>query len=314
MRRYSCLSAIAGCFFILMFTVEAFERGGFGLFVWFVMAALFAACLFSPSAELPKSPPTRVKTVVRKEMPGMTQSRSTHRPTAPLVPVAFSAGNPAAIDLALNALPPRLLGRSGSVFYTGREAFIGRQPLYLLGLNPGGDPVLQSRETIERALADYRNRNVPWSAYADDSWQGTVPGTCGMQPRVLHMLRQLGLDPRLVAASNVVFVRSRNEAVLREEKGELLKSCWPVHQAVIDSMGVNAVLCFGGTAGKWVREQLKAHNLIDDFRERNARGWKSEAHQAANGRVVITLTHPSRADWRNAAADPTPLIKRVLSR
>ena len=189
---------------------------------------------------------------------------------------------------------------------------MGARPVYLLGLNPGGNPDRQASETIRRSIANYRALTRQWSAYADDSWEGAPPGTWGLQPRVLHMLGELNLDPRLTPASNVVFVRSATEAMLQAEKSLLLDMCWPVHQAVIDTLGVKAIICFGGTAGKWVREKVGASQLLDSFRETNARGWKSEAHRAANGRTVVTVTHPGRADWRNPAADPTPLVSRVL--
>jgi hypothetical protein len=40
------------------------------------------------------------------------------------------------------ALVPRALGsRSGEVFYSGRSAFGRPAELYLIGINPGGDPV-----------------------------------------------------------------------------------------------------------------------------------------------------------------------------
>lgn len=229
-------------------------------------------------------------------------------------PIA-SARNPGvrdSIDAALSSLPAALLERSGSVFYTGPEAFTETRRVYLLGLNPGGNPDRQASETIGKSIADYRALTRQWSAYADDSWEGAPPGTWGLQPRVIHMLRKLDLNPRLTPASNVVFVRSTTEATLRAEKQQLLDMCWPVHQAVIDTLGVKAIICFGGTAGKWVREKVQANQFLDSVRETNARGWKSEAHQAENGRTVVTVTHPGRADWRNPAADPTPLVARVL--
>lgn len=39
-----------------------------------------------------------------------------------------------------------------------------------------------------------------------------------------------------------------------------------------------------------------------------------EAHVNANGLCVITVTQPGRADWRNPAADPTPLVREMLGR
>jgi hypothetical protein len=206
----------------------------------------------------------------------------------------------------------RLYPRSGSVFYTGRAAFSQPSPLYILGLNPGGSPTRQADETIERDLADWQSLPALWTAYADESWEGRPPGTCGMQPRILHMLAQLRLDVRLVPASNVVFVRSATEADLSEEKGRLLSLCWPVHEAVIRELGIKTLLCLGTTAGRWVREAIGANRQVDEYREANARGWRSFAHVSTSGQRVVTVTHPGRADWRNPDADPTPLVERTL--
>jgi uracil-DNA glycosylase len=135
-----------------------------------------------------------------------------------------------------------------------------------------------------------------------------------MQPRVLHMFAKLGLDPRDVPASNVVFVRSSRESELASEKFELLEQCWPVHRAVIERLAVNTIVCFGGTAGRWVRGLLGAERKAGEFTEQNARRWKSESHLSPSGVAVVTLTHPSIADWRNPAADPTPLVAQMLQR
>lgn len=218
------------------------------------------------------------------------------------------------IEDAVKQLPASLLRRSGSVFYSGRNAFTGSRPLYILGLNPGGSPVSQANETIGRDLADWAVLPADWSAYLDESWQGKAPGTHGMQPRMRHMFDALGLDLRQVPASNVAFVRSSNEAALSSEKDTLLEQCWPVHEAVIRNLHIPAVLCLGGTAGRWVRSALGANRLIDNFIESNARGWTSEAHLSSQGRAVMTVTHPGRVEWRNPAADPTPLVRAVLDR
>lgn len=223
-----------------------------------------------------------------------------------------SEGLPPLIDEALDRVSPVILPRSGSVFYTGKSAFQSESPLYLLGLNPGGDPQAQRDNTVAKHISEFRGRARPWSAYADDSWEGAPPGTWGMQPRVLHMLAKLRLDPRQVPASNVVFVRSRGESDLRDQKPMLLDECWPVHEAVITTLSVRVVVCFGGTAGRWVRERLEAQEYYDSFRETNARGWASEAHRSAEGKFVVTVTHPGRADWRNPAADPTDLVRQAL--
>jgi NACalpha-BTF3-like transcription factor len=226
----------------------------------------------------------------------------------------MSTPQPTSIEAAIGQLPPQISKRSGSVFYSGPSAFEGHRPLYILGLNPGGSPIVQADETIARALSDWKALNRPWSAYLDESWQGRSPGTHGMQPRMRHMFDQLGLDLREVPASNVVFVRSANETALAAEKATLLPLCWPVHETVINNLSVRTILCLGGTAGRWVRDAMGAHRLLDRFSEQNARGWTSEAHIAPDGRAVVTVTHPGRADWRNPAADPTPLVRAVIDR
>jgi len=209
---------------------------------------------------------------------------------------------------------PALHGRSGSVFYTGRAAFSTTSKLYVLGLNPGGSPITQAEETIGRDLEDWRELPARWSAYKDESWRGAAPGSWGMQPRILHMFDQLGLDPHDVPASNVVFVRTNDEAALATEKRQLLSRCWPVHQAVIERLGATTVLCLGGTAGAWVRDYVGATDKVGQFVEANARRWKSEAHISPAGSCVVTVTHPGRADWRNPQADPTPLVREMLAR
>jgi uracil-DNA glycosylase len=133
-----------------------------------------------------------------------------------------------------------------------------------------------------------------------------------MQPRVRHLFKELGRDPRRTPASNVVFARTSREVDLQQEKASLLAACWPVHAAVIEGLGVKAILCFGGTAGTWVREALGAHDLAGTFVEENKRRWTSRAHRNGAGQCVLTLTHPSIANWRDPRTDPTGLVKEAL--
>jgi len=44
------------------------------------------------------------------------------------------------IETFASRIPAALLPRSGKVFYAGRAAFAAPHPLYVLGVNPGGDP------------------------------------------------------------------------------------------------------------------------------------------------------------------------------
>ena len=210
-------------------------------------------------------------------------------------------------------IPADYLDRSGSVFYSGKHAFSKPAELYILGINPGGDPDLQSDETIEWHTNKVLNNEADnWSAYRDESWQNAAPGSWGMQPRVLHLFKELGYDAGEVPASNVIFQRSRRESNIKKELKRMADECWPFHEAILQSLTPKAILCFGNTAGDIVRKIVGATTLIDEFLEDNNRGWRSRAYENVSGTKVIVPTHPSIADWTSPNTDPTPMIKRVI--
>jgi hypothetical protein len=73
-------------------------------------------------------------------------------------------------------------------------------------------------------------------------------------------------------------------------------------------------VCFGQKTGKSVRDRLSANRHVGQFKEKNDRGWKSHAHLSDEGIAVVTVVHPSRADWAKSATDPTPLVRKMLKR
>lgn len=211
-------------------------------------------------------------------------------------------------------IPSELLNESGSVFYSGRDAYSGFGKLYILGLNPGGDPINQAHETVEwhtRKVLGEKPAN--WSEYRDERWGGYPRGKRGMQPRVVHLLGRLGLDPGHVPASNIVFLRSRGEAGIADRIGRLADTCWPFHRAIIDSVRPRVILCFGKTAGEFVKRKTGAIRPVDRFVESNRRGWTSVSYRSDEGPNVVVTTHPGRVDWTNPDADPSDLVKRALS-
>ena len=214
----------------------------------------------------------------------------------------------------VSRVDPTIHQCSGSVFYSGRSAFSAASDLYILGLNPGGCPVKQAGDTIRRNIDETLNSKRDWSAYQDRAWTDKPPGTHGMQPRVLHLLRHLGREPRRIPASNLIFVRSQRERHLKANKDTLFRICWPFHAAVIEELCISVVLCFGNTAGRLVRDELEAHEKCGAFQEVNRRRWTSQAHRNTKGQRVVTLTHPSIAKWDAPEADPTELVKATLSR
>lgn len=145
-------------------------------------------------------------------------------------------------------VPDEVFDRSGSVFYAGREAFETPGGLYLLGLNPGGDPVALQDGTVRRDT-QWVVREAPanLSRYRDEEW-GAPPGTSPLQRRVLHLLETLGLDAGTIPSSNLVFARSRQETGISPELPRLIDACWPFHQAVIYGLGSGR---WSASAGRW---------------------------------------------------------------
>lgn len=133
-----------------------------------------------------------------------------------------------------------------------------------------------------------------------------------MQLRIAHMFDILRLDLRLIPSSNLIFTRSRNVSSLGADFHILADMCWPFHKNVINNLTPKIIICMRNDAGNYIRKQLNADLLIDSFAEDNYRGWKSLAYKNLSGQIIIIVTHPSRADWRNPKSDPSILVKRIL--
>ena len=208
-------------------------------------------------------------------------------------------------------IPSKLQHKSGMVFYSGRAAFSRRRELYILGLNPGGNPTKQSNETVAWHTSKVLSEKPDtWSAYSDESWEGKPPGKHGMQPRILHLLKNLDLEPGKVPSSNIVFERSRRASDIAWR--QLAEVCWPFHRAVISQLRPRVILCLGKTAANLVMEKTCAVDRVDCFAENNDRRWKSICFANHKGLKVIQVAHPSRADWTTPEADPSDLVLRAL--
>ena len=76
--------------------------------------------------------------------PGALGAPLRRLPSDPIAPGGDLESRVPMIEKLAERIPPDLLGRSGSVFYSGRAAFSSQASLYILGLNPGGNPKEQS--------------------------------------------------------------------------------------------------------------------------------------------------------------------------
>lgn len=217
-------------------------------------------------------------------------------------------------------IPEEFLKESGSVFYSGLEAFSGTKELYILGLNPGGNPDKLSEYTLNKNI-EFAKKNSCWSSYKDDEWSSrsddknkkNKAGTKGLAPRVLHVLDKLNLEPRLVPASNLIFIRTSRESHLKN-KQELALKCWSFHERVIETLQPKVILCFGNYTGNFVAARLGANKEVcEPWVENNNRRWRATARRNSNGGpIVITAPHPSIAAWNVPATDPSEFIEKLL--
>lgn len=213
-------------------------------------------------------------------------------------------------------IPEEMRGESGRVFGSGREAFSTEGGVYVLGINPGGDPEDASEANIGEHT-DFVLNEAPdrWSNYVDDEpWSGAGGRRDQMRERIRHLFDRIGVDPRSTPSSNLLFLRSRGEPKLTGPWRDALDQCWPFHAEVLRRLRPRAVLCFGRKPRKEVLVRLGGGVIVDSFVEDNGRRWPSHAHRTRSGPMVLGLTHPSRADWTTPEADPSPLVARTLDR
>jgi hypothetical protein len=218
------------------------------------------------------------------------------------------------LDDFAKLVPPELHAASGSVFYSGRDAFRAPSAIYVLGLNPGGDPEGQASDTVGKHLSFVmKEASAAWSAYTDESWLGKPPGSARLQRRVRHLLSRLGAEPRRTPSSNLIFTRSRRISTLEGGVSAHEEACWGFHEAVIQRLGIRMIVCLGVSTGDAVRRRTGADQLVARFQETNLRGWTSSVYVNDRGLKVASLTHPSIADWTSTPCDPGEMLQRHLT-
>ena len=168
------------------------------------------------------------------------------------------------IEDVLAALPEPIRDlKVGTVIYSGRDAWVRteRPDIYLLGYNPAGKPGTDSKTLGDQVagMLEYDRR----SNYIHEPW---LSGG-----RLNHMQRKisglfgsdgLGIDLSLTPASNVVFARSSQVALLPPDIRRTWPAlCWSFHKTMIEAMEPKIVLCMGGSAQVFVMDRKKEGDL-----------------------------------------------------
>ena len=181
-----------------------------------------------------------------------------------------------------------ILGRSGNVLYSAART-LSPGPVYLLGLNPGGDP--SRHETIGETLERLPSRSS--NAYLHETWERRAgPGHAPLQRRVRWLIEQLGLNVEDVCAANLIFTRSRDAS--GSEYPRLAHLCWPTHVAILDIVRPKLIVAYGNSDVSpyaYLRSQLNGSS--EELFPSGHGTWQCRAFPTA-GTWVVGLPHLSR--------------------
>lgn len=180
-----------------------------------------------------------------------------------------------------------LLDLSGQVLYSGASTFRPGEA-YLLGLNPGGDPTNPAMMTIRQSLDDLVSHDQvrrEWNSYLDATWKGRQT----LKNRIAWLLRNLGLEPRTVAASNLIFPRSRDEKTCQHDR--FADACWEVHERVLSIVQPRLVLTYGGTLYRFLAARFGSHN--EQAYPSGHGNWACRSFDVRGRFCVVGLPHMS---------------------
>lgn len=185
-----------------------------------------------------------------------------------------------------------ILDVSGQVLYSGAST-LRRGEIYLLGLNPGGDPTNPALMTIDQSLdrlvsddvAGNGIRQREWNSYVHAIWKGRDT----LQRRILWLLQALGLDPVAVTASNLIFPRSRDEKSLQYDA--YADMCWTVHACVLEIVQPKLVLTYGNTPYRFLGSRF---GMRHEQRFPSGHGdWECRSFEVPGQFRVVGVPHMS---------------------
>jgi hypothetical protein len=181
-----------------------------------------------------------------------------------------------------------ILNRSGSILYSAQST-LRPGKLYLLGLNPGGDPT--RHHTIGEDLDKLPLRNV--NAYVHESWERQrQAGGAPLQQRVRWLMGRLGQNVENVCASNLIFARSRDAS--RSDYPQLAHLCWPVHLAMLEIVRPRLIIAYGNSKVSpyaYLRSQLSSSP--EEVFNSGHGTWKCRVFRSAS-HWIVGLPHLSR--------------------
>lgn len=136
---------------------------------------------------------------------------------------------------------------SGSVLYSS-PATLKLGSLYIIGLNPGGDPSTHPISVKESLVAAFERPSEKYSPYVDEFWGAN--GTYSRHQKNVQSLAKIcGKDIKDIFSANFIFVRSIGTAGIKDRIFDLATACWPVHKLFLSIVRPKLILCLGNGDG-----------------------------------------------------------------
>jgi uracil-DNA glycosylase len=188
-----------------------------------------------------------------------------------------------------------ILSSSGEILYSGVSTLRPGE-VYLLGHNPGGNPNDRRLPTVRRSIKELPTKS--YNSYLDTRWSGRKQvGQAPLQLRVVWLLDQLGLKPRDVAASNLIFCRSRD--VAGSQFLALARTCWPVHERLLSVVQPRLVIAYGNSGQSPYRFLADVFGAGSEECVSSGHGsWKCRTFVVPGRFRVVGVPHLSRYDIR----------------
>jgi hypothetical protein len=217
------------------------------------------------------------------------------------------------LDEALWNLPEIIHKAPGRFLYSAKET-LTKGDYYLLGINPGGDP-LEEYEPLTYEIPKWFAKSD--NAFLNEKWKPCkLLGQAPYQLDVQTLCKKIGKDideyidedidkyTRNVCASNLYFVRTKEESCLKfflKTLGLNKSNFWGVHKVVLDIVKPACILVIGIGVYDEIKELLgfpKKHTSYEkrSFNERDKLYWYvCDGHYPGSDTplTLIGIPHPS---------------------
>lgn len=209
-----------------------------------------------------------------------------------------------------------VLSEKGELVYSAAKT-IRPGPVYVMGLNPGGDPS-SNEMTVGRSLCGLLHQEG--NDYLD-KWGQYAPGEAPLQKRMAYLLNDvLAVGIEETFATNLVFRNTRSARDLDlENEGNLY---WPVHLIFMEIVQPQLLLAFGNSNVSpyaYILSRCRRDMTLMSDEEKRPAGhgtWQIKRFRARiSGQAtwIVGLPHLSRYDptrkphvveWLRAAINP----------